>query len=327
MTECQAADFARHECSANSQVGLITVYANYQGDPHYLLGTAPLYDLRPQEGETARFAFVVPVLKPRSRSPSRYAPAPTSACASRSRASPSPRRSRPPSSSSGGSRADSAHDEQRFPPGSPGHPAGCPELATANCLTGKVRSSLPPDPLTDNPTTCSGQPLVTQLEVQTYQDQGHRPKRPRAIRRSSNASARPSSRSWSRARPRTKPTPARVSTSNSRRSSLRDSRLRPRRSSPRSSLCRRASRSTPTPPTARPPVPTRWRTSAARAPTECPDSSKIGTFAIGSPTLNGPLTGSVYIGEPKPGDQYRLFLVASGFGMNVKLVGSIRPIR
>ena len=37
------------------------------------------------------------------------------------------------------------------------------------------------------------------------------------------------------------------------------------------------------------------------------------------------LEGSVYIGEPKPGDQYRLFLIASGFGMNVKLVGSFKP--
>jgi hypothetical protein len=63
----------------------------------------------------------------------------------------------------------------------------------------------------------------------------------------------------------------------------------------------------------------------SEGPAECPDSAKIGTFAIGSPTLNGPLIGSVYIGEPKPGNQYRLFMIASGFGMNVKLVGSIKP--
>ncbi len=31
------------------------------------------------------------------------------------------------------------------------------------------------------------------------------------------------------------------------------------------------------------------------------------------------------IGEPKPGDQYRLFMTASGFGMNIKLVGSVIP--
>ena len=37
------------------------------------------------------------------------------------------------------------------------------------------------------------------------------------------------------------------------------------------------------------------------------------------------MQGSVYIGEPKPGDQYRLFEIASGFGINAKLVGSVKP--
>ena len=39
----------------------------------------------------------------------------------------------------------------------------------------------------------------------------------------------------------------------------------------------------------------------------------------------GQLTGAVYIGEPKPGNQYRLFLIAAGFGINAKLVGSFKP--
>ncbi len=63
----------------------------------------------------------------------------------------------------------------------------------------------------------------------------------------------------------------------------------------------------------------------SEGPAECPDNAKIGTFAIGSPTLNAELVGSIYIGEPKPDDQYRLFLTASGFGINVKLVGSLKP--
>ena len=63
----------------------------------------------------------------------------------------------------------------------------------------------------------------------------------------------------------------------------------------------------------------------SEGPAECPDNAKIGTFQISSPVLSGPLEGSVYIGEPKPGKQYRLFLTASGFGMNVKLIGSFKP--
>ena len=63
----------------------------------------------------------------------------------------------------------------------------------------------------------------------------------------------------------------------------------------------------------------------SEGPAGCPDNAKIGTITIGTPTFNGPLEGSVYIGEPKPGNQYRLFLIVSGFGINVKLVGSFKP--
>ncbi len=76
---------------------------------------------------------------------------------------------------------------------------------------------------------------------------------------------------------------------------------------------------------ARATAPTPRPTSAPKARLSCPDQSKIGTFAIGSPTLNAPLIGSVYIGEPKPGNQYRLFMIASGAGMNIKLLGSFKP--
>jgi hypothetical protein len=58
---------------------------------------------------------------------------------------------------------------------------------------------------------------------------------------------------------------------------------------------------------------------------ECPDQAKIGTISLGTPALDGPLIGSIYIGEPKPGDQYRLFMILSGFGVNAKLVGSVVP--
>ena len=87
----------------------------------------------------------------------------------------------------------------------------------------------------------------------------------------------------------------------------------------------KASRSTPTPPTGRRPAATRQANFGTELPAECPDSSKIGTFSIGTPALDGPLLGSVYIGDPKPGDQYRLILAADGFGVHVKLVGSIKP--
>ena len=42
---------------------------------------------------------------------------------------------------------------------------------------------------------------------------------------------------------------------------------------------------------------------------------------IESAALPGPLPGFVYLGEPKPGDRYRIFLVANGFGIHIKLAG------
>ena len=61
-TECSASAFALEQCPPSSQIGLATVKANYEGNPSYLLGTAPIYTLAPQNGDTARFAFIVPTL-------------------------------------------------------------------------------------------------------------------------------------------------------------------------------------------------------------------------------------------------------------------------
>jgi hypothetical protein len=54
---------------------------------------------------------------------------------------------------------------------------------------------------------------------------------------------------------------------------------------------------------------------------ECPEYAKVGTLEIHSGVLPGVLPGAVYLGEPQPGNRYRLFLVADGFGLHVKLPG------
>jgi hypothetical protein len=59
--------------------------------------------------------------------------------------------------------------------------------------------------------------------------------------------------------------------------------------------------------------------------TACPAASKVGTVAIATPVLPAPLTGSVYLGEPLPADPYRLFVEATGFGITVRLAGSVHP--
>ena len=43
----------------------------------------------------------------------------------------------------------------------------------------------------------------------------------------------------------------------------------------------------------------------SEGPAACPDTAKIGTIGVHSTALDGTLEGSIYIGQPKPGDQYR----------------------
>ena len=61
------------------------------------------------------------------------------------------------------------------------------------------------------------------------------------------------------------------------------------------------------------------------APEQCPQASKIGTASITSPLVSDPLTGAVYVGEPKPGNRYRMFLALAGNGVGVKLEGKVSP--
>ena len=58
---------------------------------------------------------------------------------------------------------------------------------------------------------------------------------------------------------------------------------------------------------------------------ECPEFSKIGTVVIDSSALPAPISGGIYLGDPLPGNRYRIFLAASGFGTNIKLAGTVRP--
>ncbi|WP_210491426.1 hypothetical protein [Patulibacter sp. SYSU D01012] len=59
-------------------------------------------------------------------------------------------------------------------------------------------------------------------------------------------------------------------------------------------------------------------------PVACPAASKVGRTTITSPVLDDPLEGAIYVGEPKPGQRYRLFLVAEGRGVTIRLKGDVQ---
>jgi hypothetical protein len=63
-------------------------------------------------------------------------------------------------------------------------------------------------------------------------------------------------------------------------------------------------------------------------PVRCPEASKIGSVEVETPLLEEPLSGAVYVGEqqsddPMSGRMFRLFLVAEGSGVRVKLEGGV----
>lgn len=62
----------------------------------------------------------------------------------------------------------------------------------------------------------------------------------------------------------------------------------------------------------------------AEEPT-CPEASRIGSLRIDTPLLSRPMTGSIYLGAPKPGNLFRLLLVARGPGVVLKLPGTVEP--
>jgi hypothetical protein len=55
----------------------------------------------------------------------------------------------------------------------------------------------------------------------------------------------------------------------------------------------------------------------------CPSGSKVGTIELASPALSEPLMGTVYLGEERAPERFRLFVVAPGPGVVVKFVGAL----
>jgi hypothetical protein len=55
----------------------------------------------------------------------------------------------------------------------------------------------------------------------------------------------------------------------------------------------------------------------------CPESAKIATIDISTPLIDGSLEGSLYVGEPLPGNRYRLFVYIHDRGVTLKIEGKV----
>jgi hypothetical protein len=325
ITQCTSSDFALDQCPSSSQAGVITVYANYKGNPDDLLGTAPIYDLVPGSEQPALFSFVVPTLDiPVSipvavRTESDYGLRFTVAGITEVT----------PLASADmifwGFPADPSHDPQRFPKGSPGEPPDCVGIVDTSCIASPTAAAISVHPLIDNPTTCTGESLGTALEIQTYQDPSNR-----SLAHDSYPATTGCEEDDFKPVLHASPTTNATDTASGFNLELIDPQPLGFAATP--SEIHSATVTLPEGFTINPDSADGQTACSdgqanfkSESPSECPDNAKIGTLSIMSPSLSGPLEGSVYIGEPQPANQYRLFLIASGFGINAKLVGSIKP--
>ncbi len=321
-SECTTLDFALQDCSPGAQVGLITVHANYKGDPNYLLGTAPIFRVQPGSGEAARFSFNVPILNipiaipVNVRSGSDYG----------LRFTVSGITQLAPLSEADltfwGFPADTSHEAQRFPKGSFDNPPGCPGLADTSCITTPAKATVPVAPLTGNGSVC-GIPMPTTLDVETYQRDGvvaHAQSSYPTITDCARQTFQPSAQG--------KLTSAEADSPSGFEMVLQAPQPLSRAATP--SQLRSAVLTLPDEMTINPDAADGQSSCSdaqagfgREAAPECPDNAKVGTVTIHSTALPGNLKGSIYLGEPKPGDQYRLFMLADGFGIHAKFVGSL----
>jgi hypothetical protein len=328
ILRCSAADFALNHCAPGAQAGVITIFANYEGNPNRIMGTAPVYNMQRQsEDESGRLAFVaptvnVPIIMPISvRSGSDYGLTmniqgiPQSVPLSKVRFEV------------WGFPADHEHDSERFPAGDPGSPPGCAGLTTAGCIPGPFPEAGAAllHPFVNNPTICTGSPLSVSLKVTTYQDPTHPSE--------AHADFPPTSEcEHERFDPSLN---VGLTTGEADSPSGLDLQLKSDQF------------------LAAPPSPSELRSATVVLPEglsvnpdaadgqssctdqqanfendqagHCPDNSKIGTFDVETPAIEGPLVGSLYIGQPLPGNQYRIFMIADGFGVHVKFVANVVP--
>jgi hypothetical protein len=326
VTRCTAADFARSECQVGSQVGVITVWAYHNGNPEDLLGTAPLYDMVPLPDQTARFQFFAPVLNIPIAIPVSVRTGSDwglrFSVTEISQQTPL----RKVKMTVWGVPLLATHNPERFPKGSPEAPPGCEGQEHAfECISipGEVNEHA--EPLIDNPTICTGQTLPTELKVQSYQEPGNL----------ESAESHYEPIDGCEAVSFNPVLTASLTTSETDSASgLNIGFLVPQHLelAPSPSQLRSATLLLPEGLTINPDAADGQRACkdseanfGSEGPSGCPDNSKIGTVTIGTPALDDPLRGSLYIGEPKPGEQYRVLMILSGSGINGKLVGKFLP--
>jgi Invasin, domain 3 len=164
---CSSADFGTGECSSTSQLGLATIWEADEMT-EVVLGTVPVFALKPVPGNLARIGFVIPgVDQPiygdiHQHDSTEYLTSLTLA------EFPQTAPLASMDLTLWGVPSDVSHNPDRFPKGT----NGCPGLADTSCNGPPVPSNLPANPQIESPTTCPPVHTTAKATLGTYEDAG-----------------------------------------------------------------------------------------------------------------------------------------------------------
>lgn len=318
---CAPEDIEASECGNGSMVGLITIYADY-GDSAHLMGTEPVYLLTPRAEEHLRLGFGFPVVKApvevpvRLRTGSDYRPDLTLG-------------EFPPSVpvasaqlSLWGVPGDDSHDTHRP---LPGECAGITASTAASCFTPPRPPGHRALPFLTNPTRC-GVPLQATLALSTHEQPSEVISSTAPAPQTAGCNKLPFGPSLS----------AGLTTAETGSPSGLNLDLQLPGPEGTEVLVPSAIKALEL---ALPPELVIDPEAAGSLPTcanaqfklgtdeshECPSESAVGTLSVAIEGLKDQLEGAAYFGTPEPGDTYRLFLAATGSGIDLKLVALLEP--
>lgn len=328
VPKCTIANFGTFECPSSTQVGLITLRGEYEGDPSHLLGTAPVYALVPAIGEIAHLGFIAPLVNLPVEVPVTVRSSSDYGVDLTLQSLPQTAALAAAELTLWGVPADPQHDAQRFVPGSPSAPAGCPEAADTSCIGGLVNTGGPLIPLLHNPTACGG-PLSSTLDLTTYQHPGDVLSATFADLAGTSGCAKNGFSPMSRIALTTAQT--RSPSGLSLELNVNDGGFYSPIGIAQSQI-KSASVALPagleidsTTAGALGTCTDAQFGAGSATPSSCPLDSEVGTFSIAVAGLSDPLDGIAYFGPAEPGGGHRLFLTASGPSFAAKLIGLLQP--
>jgi hypothetical protein len=320
IPSCTGTAFALNQCPPAAQFGLATVRGKHEGNGEFVFGTVPVYQLTRGPNQFMSFGFTVPVLN---------LPLKGQALLPRSddyrlHLGLDQLPQDPPLTglkiSIWGVPADVAHDQSRFPQGS----SGCVESENTSCNTATA-SSLPQLPLTLDAVYCPAS-WTRDVSFTSHQDPSHAQSSSGFV---TDNGERCDTLGFSPTLTLTPTTAAGYSPTGLDLEVKDPQPQLPDALSPselRTAIVTMQGLTIGPSLNGHPVCTDADAAMSADAPSSCPQASALGTAQIEVEGISDPLPGKVFLAGPGVNGAPRLFLVATGGGLELKLQGTLEDL-